>query len=85
MIVELSPKEHEMLTTTVQMPDALRQVVQSAHQSGRTWCLELSDDDAEEIRDLCADTLQQIGFDKRYEPNKAGWILEGLVDKFFTG
>ena len=85
MTVELSQKEHEMLTTTVQMADTLREVVRSARHSGRKWHLELSDDDAEEIRDLCGDTLVAIGFDERYEPNKAGWILEGLVDKFFTG
>jgi hypothetical protein len=85
MTVELTRKEHEMLTTKVPMPEALRGVIRSARQTGRKWHLELSDDDAEEIRDLCGDTLQQIGFDEHYEPNKAGWILEGLVDKFFTG
>jgi hypothetical protein len=85
MTVELSQKEHEMLATTVQMPDALREVIRSARQAGRKWHLELSEDDADDIRDLCGDTLQQIGFDEHYEPNKAGWILEGLVDKFFTG
>lgn len=85
MLVTLTENERHVLMTSVLLPETLRSVVNSARQSGRNWTLEISDDDANEVRDLCGDRLQEVGFDERYEPNEAGLLLEQLVDKFFTG
>ena len=85
MLIELTDDEQQILVTSVPLPETLRSSVESARQSGRKWLLDISEDDADEIRDLCADRLDEVGFDERYEPNKAGLLLEGLVDKFFTG
>ncbi len=40
---------------------------------------------ADEIRDLCSDKLQLSGFNKNYELNKDGEILERLIDIFYIG
>lgn len=85
MIVELTEDERELLTTRVRMPETLREVVRSARSVGGKWQLQLSQDQAEEIRDHCANSLIEIGFDERYQANKAGQLLEGLVDTFSTG
>ena len=83
MLIELTDDEQQILLTSVPLPENLRSIVDSARQSGRTWLLDISEDDADEIRDLCGDRLVEVGLDERYEPNKAGLLLEGLVDKFF--
>ena len=35
--------------------------------------IELTDDDADEIRDLCGDRLVEVGFDERSESNRTGY------------
>lgn len=38
-----------------------------------------------DLRELCSDYLTEVGFDKHYEPNAKGKLLETLVDKLFIG
>lgn len=45
--------------------------------------LTLDHDKAELLRDYFTDRLAKIGFDKNYEPNKEGVMLERLTDKLF--
>jgi NADPH-dependent glutamate synthase beta subunit-like oxidoreductase len=47
--------------------------------------LETFEDIADELRDLCTDRLDEIGFGKNYEPTKEGEKLEDLIDKLFIG
>jgi len=44
---------------------------------------EIDEDAAIDLRELCSDYLTEIGFDKDYEPNTKGKLLETLVDKLF--
>ena len=37
-----------------------------------------------DLRELCSDYLTEVGFDKDYEPNAKGKLLESLVDKLFV-
>jgi hypothetical protein len=67
------------------MPETLREVVRSAREVNGKWQLQLSRDQADEIRDHCSNSLIEIGSDERYQPNKAGDLLEGLIGRFFTG
>jgi hypothetical protein len=85
MVIELTDDEQQVLVASVPLSEHLHGIVTSARQSGRKWLLNISDDDADEIRDLCGDRLVEVGFDERSEPNRTGLLLEGLVDKFFTG
>lgn len=45
----------------------------------------ISEDDADELRNLCADKLDLSGFDEEYEPTESGKKLEALIDKLFVG
>jgi hypothetical protein len=45
----------------------------------------ISDDLADELRDLCADRLDTHGFDLNYSPTEEGRKLEALIDKLYTG
>jgi len=47
--------------------------------------LTITEDDADEIREICMDYLPVYGFDSNYELNEQGKILEKLIDKFFIG
>lgn len=47
--------------------------------------LDISEDDAIDLRDACGDYLLTDGFDEDYKPNAKGKILENLIDKLFTG
>ncbi|MCH9609208.1 MAG: hypothetical protein S4CHLAM45_04310 [Chlamydiales bacterium] len=47
--------------------------------------INLDEDTADEIRELCMDEFLVSGIDENYEPNKTGIALEDIIDKFFTG
>lgn len=48
------------------------------------WEIEISNDVADEIRDLCSEKLQIIGFDEKYKLTEKGKLLEELIDLFFV-
>jgi hypothetical protein len=47
--------------------------------------LKISEDQADEIRDLYSEQLLLVGLDENYNPNIEGIILESLIDKLFIG
>lgn len=49
------------------------------------YCLVISDELADMLRDLFAEQLQIVGFDDKYHLTEAGQMLEDLIDKFFCG
>jgi hypothetical protein len=53
--------------------------------SGNQPVLELTDEIADEYRNLLQDEFEVRGLGERYEPTVRGRILESLIDKFFTG
>lgn len=44
----------------------------------------LTPQQADAIRDLCGERLQQVGFNEKYEPTPEGRVLETLIDKFLV-
>ena len=46
---------------------------------------DIDDDMADEIRDICIEMLDEIGFDKDYKLTDTGKKLDELIDKLFTG
>ncbi len=46
---------------------------------------ELSEDEANDIRDICLEKLDTIGYDENYELNDDGVILNELIDKLYIG
>lgn len=47
--------------------------------------VELPDEKADELRDMCGEELQRVGFDEDYALTEMGILLEGLVDKLYSG
>ena len=55
----------------------MERVVENAYK------LDVSEDLADEIRDLCGEQLHLVGFDEKYAATPEGKLLEDLVDKFW--
>ena len=49
------------------------------------WQVNITNSAADEIRDLCSEMLQVVGFDEQYALTKQGEILEELIDIFYSG
>lgn len=83
MNIKLSMNEWDALAAIIaeHAPHCLVQSLE--RQAGGR--LELSNESADEIRNLCEDKLLAIGFDANYEPNQQGLLLESLIDKLFAG
>lgn len=47
--------------------------------------MELDENRADSLRDLCSEKLVEIGFDQNYKLNDIGMGLQDLVDKLFIG
>jgi hypothetical protein len=83
--VTVTDAERQLLLNRVGLPQRLQFIVASAQQGSKGWGMTLSGNDADEIRDHCADTLTYIGLDKQDAPTRDGLLLESMIDKFFTG
>lgn len=80
-MIRLSPEDIYYIIKHLALPAHLKSALDQAQQNGG----EISDDDADSLRDLCGDRLQTHGFDRNYEPTEEGRSLEALVDKLFIG
>jgi hypothetical protein len=83
--IELNRNEYNYLCQESFLKGKYRKLLFSSKQDDDKYSLKISEDQADEIRDLCGEQLQIIGFDKKYELTSEGKILESLVDKFFVG
>ena len=81
MLVKLTPEEWHVL----------KEVLADANSgpypafSGNQPVLEITDETADEYRNLLQDEFEVGGMDERYELTARGQILESLIDKLFTG
>lgn len=80
-MITLSKTEVLFMLTMLQLTPELHQVLEAIADRGG----DIDDDIADELRDICTDCLDEIGFDEDYEPMKNGEKLEGLIDKLFVG
>ena len=83
--IELNRSEYNYLCQASFLEDKYRKLLFSSNQQDEKYSLKISEDQADEIRDLCGQQLQAVGFDIKYELTSEGKILESLVDKFFVG
>ncbi len=67
----------EVLDLSEELRERLQQTKNGQYQ--------LTDEDADTLRDLCGDRLQTHGFDENYEHTEEGKRLEDLIDRLFTG
>mgnify|MGYP001800736849 CR=1 FL=1 len=84
--IKLSQAEYSYLCKTSFLPERLRQLFfLTESEEENAYKLNISEDQADEIRDLCGEQLQLVGFDEKYGPTPEGKLLEDLVDKFYIG
>ncbi len=81
MIVKLNPKQYEFLkaTLSIEKADLFKYLPNSAGLS-----FEIRDEIAVEIRDWVSEKLQKEGYDKDYELNQRGKLLEQLEDILYS-
>ena len=81
--IKLNKNEFDFLYGRSFIPPTIRAPLLQAKKQGEQFLIEITKGQADEIRDLCGEQLQYIGFDKEYELTPEGRILESLIDKFF--
>jgi hypothetical protein len=80
----LTREERLTLLKHVALPAELRQRL-AASTSSRPAEVWLSISEANSLRDEVAEVLQVKGFGPSYETTPIGQVLEGLIDKLYTG
>ena len=81
MLIKLTPDEWQVLKEVLAEADS----ESCPALSGNQPVLEITDETADEYRNLLQDELEIRGLDEKYEPTVRGRILESLIDKLFTG
>jgi hypothetical protein len=80
MRVRLSPQLFEYALQGNFLGERERALLMNASRSDQSYVVDLSDDDADAIRDASGEHLQRVGFDGDYRPTLEGRMLEELVD-----
>lgn len=80
-MISLSKYDVSFLLMTLLLTPDLRQVLEAIAEQGG----QITDDQADELRDCCTDRLDKCGFDESYEPTTEGKKLESLIDKLYVG
>lgn len=83
--VKLNDKEYSYIHKAKFLDENYRKLFSVPQKEGVEYVLNFSEDQADELRDLCGQQLQVAGFDENYELTREGQILEYLIDKFFVG
>ncbi|MEK9843598.1 hypothetical protein [Thalassospira sp.] len=79
-VVKLNREEVLFLQSELQINEHLKNVLKLAAQGQ-----ELSQKDADSLREHCIERLDVDGFDKEYQPTILIGKLELLIDKLFVG
>lgn len=82
--IELNNHEYNYLCQASFLASAHKNTISSIIKKDDRYSLKISEEEADEIRDLCGEQLQLVGFDENYELTFEGKILESLIDKFYT-
>ena len=83
--IELALQEHEYLIQALFVPNSIKKMLLLGRNESNSYLIEISEDQADELRDLCSEQLDTTGFDDQYKLTKEGEILEALIDKLFVG
>ena len=84
--IKLNKAEYDYLSKAPFVAEKLSNLLFiSLRQIGDGYLLIITEEQADELRDLFGEQLQIAGFDKDYRPTYEGELLESLIDKFFCG
>lgn len=83
--IKLTKREYTYLCKAAFMQKKHREALLSALQISDIHFINVSEDQAKEIRDLCSKQLQIARLDEKDKLTSEGKILESLIDKFIVG
>jgi hypothetical protein len=83
--IDLDKDEYDYICNAPFVKGDYKRFISSGKNCKDKFLLDLSEDQANELRDLCSEHLLLVGLDEQYNPTSEGKILESLIDKFFTG
>jgi hypothetical protein len=83
--INLNKNEYIYLCKASFLIVTLQRLLVSTSSQDDTYSLKISEQQADEIRDIFGEQLQLVGFDEKYKLTHEGSILEYLIDKFFFG
>ncbi|CDR35010.1 hypothetical protein [Criblamydia sequanensis] len=82
--IKLNENEYKYLIQSEYIPSRLITVIKSSNKINKEkHLLNISEDDADQLRDLFGEQLQLYGFDLNYKLTNEGEMLENLIDLFF--
>ena len=79
-MIKISKRNVEFILSNISLPKHLSTFLNNASIKG----LLLSDDDADELRDLCTEFLDEYGFDENYVLTDKGEETENLIDRLYV-
>ncbi|WP_366922791.1 hypothetical protein MFMK1_003266 [Metallumcola ferriviriculae] len=84
MIIKITQIQKDFLTKKVLQDrmELINEIMKGWLIQGK-WQVDISNSVADEMRDLCSEMLQIIGFDEHYKLTKYGKMLEELIDIFY--
>ena len=81
-MIALSLQDIRFMLENLTLPEALRKQLNGLISNNDKL---ISNDVADQLRDLCTDRLDTHGFDIDYHPTEEGKKLEALIDKLYIG
>jgi len=82
--IDLDQNEYQYLCKSPFIINAYEDIISSIQHHNDKYVLKISEDLADEIRNLCSEHLLLVGLDENYNPTFEGAILESLIDKLFV-
>lgn len=82
MQFRIGAKERAYLAQQKGIPSGAQEALQSA--SAESNVVEMTQEQASDLRDRCGELLQAKGFGADYEPNDEGRMLEDLIDRLYV-
>lgn len=81
-MITLSLRDIDFILETLSLPTHLQRELELLKNE---TVMRVSEDVADQLRDLCSDRLDTHGFDASYKLTGEGKKLEELIDKLFIG
>lgn len=81
----LNEAEYIYLLNSSFLSDSWKKLINISSQSiDGLYVVNISEEQSDELRDICGEQLQLVGFDTKYCLTHEGEVLESLIDKFFV-
>lgn len=84
MEIKLNKEQHDYLFNNISINDKTLLKSEDVEKKNESFIINISEENADIIRDKCLDVQEKKGFDEDYKLTKEGKILEQLIDLFYN-